>query len=310
MTAKLNKVPIGDYLMGGKNPPVYVLKVRPDFSPVDINLQFIMREGWSHADRLRFHTETKDAISPKDDHPLLAVLQNRKPHLLIRRYDKERDSILVASIALDGEIQFLSNDRDFAQRYLQGLFLEHPPSFHTAEELHVTEEWVDDSQTRALFMGLLHGALGWDPSLQIPSAIQISLEEAEKALSIANYRSCVVMCRRTIEALLKFAFSRLLGIQPVDDKGRALSLDVMIKRFGEQRPPSIPKHLLHVLDSIRVIGNIPGAHATEIEGYQLSAGDAEFMLASVLYFIQQYFSKIDTEITQYYTLTIDLNKGH
>lgn len=310
MTGKLKKVPIKDYLTEGGNLPVYVLKVRPNFSPIDVNLQFILREGWSHADRLRFHTETKATISPKDEHPLFALLQHQKPHLLIRRYDRERDSLLVASIALDGEIQFLSNDRDFAQRYLHGLFLEHPPSFHTPEELEVTEEWVDDPHTRALFMGLLHGALGWDPSLQIPPAIQISLEEAEKALSIANYRSCVVMCRRTIEALLKFAFPRLLGVHPVDHKRRALSLHAMIKRFREQRQPSIPGHLLQVLDSIRVIGNVPGAHATEIEGYQFSAGDAEFVLASVLYFIQQYFSKIDTEVTQYYTLTIDLTKGH
>jgi len=310
MTGKLNKVPIRDYLTEGENPPVYVLKVRPNFSPIDVNLQFILREGWSHADRLRFHTATKATISPKDDHPLAALLQNRKPHLLIRRYDKEGDSFLVASIALDGEIQFMSNDRDFAQRYLHGLFLEHPPSFHTAEDLDVSEEWVDNPQTHALFMGLLHGALGWEPSHQIPPSIQISLEEAEKALSIANYRSCVVMCRRTIEALLKFAFPRLLGIQPVDDKGRALTLDAMIKRFREQRPPSIPGHLLHVLDSIRVIGNVPGAHAAEVEGYQFSAGDAEFVLASVLHFIQQYFLKIDTEVTQYYTLTIDLAEGH
>ena len=310
MTGKTNRIPIKDYLMEGENPPVYVLKVRPNFSPIDVNLQFILREGWSHADRLRFHTETEATILAKDNHPLAAVLQDLKPHLLIRRYDREGDSFLVATIALDGEIQFLSNDRDFVQRYLHGLFLECPPSFHTAEDMDVTEEWVDDPQTRALFMGLLHGALGWDPSHQIPPSIQISLEEAEKALSIANYRSCVVMCRRTIEALLKFAFPRLLGIQPVDDRGRVLSLDAMIKRFREQRPPSIPGHLLHVLDSIRVIGNVPGAHAAEVEGYQFSAGDAEFVLASVHYFIQQYFSKIDTEVTQYYTLTIDLAEGH
>ena len=296
--------------MEGENPSVYVLKVRPNFSPIDVNLQFILREGWSHADRLRFNTETEATALAKGNHPVAALLQNLKPHLLIRRYDKEGDSFLVATIALDGEIQFLSNDRDFAERYLHGLFLECPPSFHTAEDLEVTEEWVGDPQTRALFMGLLHGALGWDPSHQIPPSIQISLEEAEKALSIANYRSCVVMCRRTIEALLKFAFPRLIGIQPVDDKGRVLSLDAMIKRFREQKPTSIPGHLLHVLDSIRVIGNVPGAHAAEVEGYQFSAGDAEFVLASVHYFIQQYFSKIDTEVTGYYALTIDLAEGH
>jgi len=63
-----------------------------------------------------------------------------------------------------------------------------------------------------------------------PPAIKQSLEEAEKALSIANYRSRVVMCRRTIEALLKFAFPRLLGIPATDQKGRALKLHDMSLR--------------------------------------------------------------------------------
>lgn len=310
MTGNTSKIPISGYLVEGENAPVCVLKVRPKFSPIDVNLQFILREGWSHADRLRFHTKMETSIPVNTDHPIAAVLENLEPHLLIRRYDKEGDSLLVVTISLDGEIQMLSNDRDFARRYLRGLFLECPPSFHSAEEIDVTEEWVNDIQTQAFFMGLLHGALGWDPSRLIPPNIQISLEEAEKAISIANYRSCVIMCRRTIEALLKFAFPRLLGIQAVDGQGRVLSLDGMIKCFREQKQHPIPVYLLHVLDSIRVIGNVPGAHAAEIEGYRFSADDAEFILASLHYFIQQYFSKIDTQVNQYYTLTIDLEEGH
>jgi len=159
-----------------------------------------------------------------------------------------------------------------------------------------------------MFFGLLHGALGWGPSHQIPPAIRASLEEAEKALSIANYRSCVVMCRRTIEALLKFAFPRLLGSEATDNNGRALTLNAMIERFKKQKSSSIPTHLLHVLDSVRVIGNVPGAHPAEVEGYKFSKSDAEFALASVHYFLEQYFSKIDTEVLEYYTLTIDLNE--
>ena len=135
---------------------------------------------------------------------------------------------------------------------------------------------------------------------------QTSLEEAGKALSVANYRSCVVMCRRTVEALLKFAFVRLLGRPAVDNKGRDLRLDAMIEQFKKQEPHQIPLHLLHVVDSVRLIGNIPGAHPVEIEGYKFSKHDAEFTLASVQYFLEQYFSKIDKEVSEYYTLTIDL----
>jgi len=287
--------------------PVYRLKATPNFSPIDINLHFIIEEGWSIADRLRFHTKMK--IKKPKDHLMSALFKVLKPHLLIRRYDKEEDSFLSIHITLDGKVDILSNDQDFAHRYLHGLFLECPPSFHSAEELQVSEGWVDDPQIYAMFLGLLHGALGWDPSHQIPPAIQASLEEAEKALSIANYRSCIVMCRRTIEALLKFAFQRLLGRAPVDNQGRTLSLYAMIEQFRQQQPPPIPVHLLHMLDSIRVIGNVPGAHPVEIEGYKFSKLDAEFVLASVHYFLEQYFSKIDIEVSEYYTLTIDLNEG-
>jgi len=301
---KVAKYPTQDYCTEGKNPPVYRLHVHPAFSPIDINLQFIIEEGWSYADRLRFHPETQ--VKVPEGHPLAAVLANVKSHLLIRRYDREEDSFMTARIDLDGEVEILSNDRDFAWKYLHGLFLECPPSLHSVEELEVVEEWINDSQICAMFLGLLHGALGWDPWHQIPPAIQASLEEAGKALSIANYRSCVVMCRRTVEALLKFAFLRLLGRPAVDNKGRDLTLDAMIEQFKKQEPHPIPLHLLHVVDSVRLIGNIPGAHPEEIEGYKFSKHDAEFTLASVHYFLEQYFSKIDKEVSEYYTLTIDL----
>ncbi len=116
------------------------------------------------------------------------------------------------------------------------------------------------------------------------------------------------MCRRTIEALLKFAFPRLLDIPATDVRGRTLSLYAMIERFNQEKPPRIPNHLLRVLDSIRLIGNVPGAHAVEIKDYRFSKSDAQFALASVYYFIEQYFSKIDPEVTEYYTLTIELDR--
>jgi len=304
---KPTKIPICDYLTNEKYPLVYRLEVHPSFSPIDINIHFIIEEGWSHADRLRF--QSKMGLKVAKDNPLAAVLANLKPHLLIRRYNREEDSFITIRINLNGKIEILSNDYNFAQKYLHGLFLECPPSFHSVEELEITEKWVNDQKTCAMFRGLLQGALGWDSSHQIPPAIRASLEEAEKALSIANYRSCAVMCRRTIEALLKFAFPRLLGNPAIDNKGRVLTLSKMIERFKKQEPPPIPIYLLHVLDSIRTIGNAPGAHAVDIEGYRFSKSDAEFALASVHYFLEQYFSKIDTEVSEYYTLTIDLSGG-
>lgn len=300
------RIPIQNYLTSEKPIPVYRLKATPNFSPIDVNLQFIIEEGWSNADRLRFHTELK--IKEKGNKLMDTLLSNVKPHLLIRRYDRAEDSFVSIHISLDGTLVILSNDEDFARKHLHGLFLEFPPSFYSLEDSNVSEEWIEDSQTCAFFLGLLQGALGWDSFDQIPSAIKTSLEEAERALSISNYRSCVVMCRRTMESLLKFAFQRLLGRPPLDNQGRELTLDAMIKEFRLQQPLPIPLHLLHILDSIRVIGNVPGAHPVEIEGYKFSKLDAEFTLASAQYFIGQYFSQIDKEVSKYYTLTIESNE--
>ena len=236
-----------------------------------------------------------------------SVFRKIQSHLLIRRYNKAEDSVVAIHISTDGTFDILSNDEEFAHKYLEGLFLEFPPSFHSIEDLQVTKEWVSNDETYYMFLGLLQGALGWDSFDQIPTAIKAFLEEAEKALSIANYRSCVVMCRRTIEALLRFAFQRLVNRPPTDSQGRTLTLDAIIRYFRQQQPSSIPAHLLHLLDAIRVIGNVPGAHPVEMEGYKFSKLDAEFTIASVRYFIEQYFSQIDKDVTKYYTLTIDLD---
>jgi hypothetical protein len=66
------------------------------------------------------------------------------------------------------------------------------------------------------------------------------------------------MCRRTGEALLKFAFKWLLHREPSDSQGRTLTFDAIIWQFRQQQPSPIPAHLLHIIDSIRVIGNVPG----------------------------------------------------
>jgi hypothetical protein len=133
------------------------------------------------------------------------------------------------------------------------------------------------------------------------------MAEARATFDITNYRSCVVMCRRSLEALLKFAFPRLLAKQPVDNKGKALTLDGMIKALRATTPPKIPVHLLHIADSLRVLGNVPGAHAAEIAGYRFSRYDAEFAIGALGYFVDQYFSKIDSEVGSYYTLTVDVS---
>ena len=140
--------------MGCKKPiPIYSIKVKPNFTPVDINLQFIIEEGWSNADRFRFHVE-RPKIETKNE-AMNTILQSIQLHLLIRRYDKVQDSFISIHISTEGTFDILSNNEEFAHKYLEGLFLEFPPSFHSIEDLQVTTEWVNKAETYYLFLGLL-----------------------------------------------------------------------------------------------------------------------------------------------------------
>ena len=288
--------------------PVFRLRAIPEFSPLDVNVAFLAQTGWNQSvDRLRFHVRGASAVAP--DGPLARVVTRFEPHLLIRRLDKDEDRFASVHAYVDGDIVVLSNDADFGHMLFQGIFLECPPSFHTLDEFKITEEWLADGETKALFAGMLAGAQGWDPSHNVPDSIQQSLDEARRALEIANYRSSVTMARRTLEAVLKFGYQRLLKKEPVNTKGHGLMLNDIIQDFRRQKPQPIPEHLLHIADSIRLIGNVPGAHAAEIAGYHFSRSDAEFALYAAGHFLDQYFSKIDTEVSQYYTLTIDLQQA-
>jgi len=82
----------------------------------------------------------------------------------------------------------------------------------------------------------------------------------------------------------------------------------MITQFRNEITKPIPDHLLHIADSVRLVGNVPGAHAAEIPNYQFTRSDAEYALYAVSHFLHEYFNKIDTEVTRYYAITIDLTE--
>src|SRR5882724_1334752 len=299
-----SKQSIDSYTDSATSAPVYCLLAKAQFSPLDLNVSFLQRTGWNQSvDRLRFHVEYESGVV--HDHPLAKILGDVEPHILIRRLDRDEDRFISLQATIDGEITILSNDAEFARSFFAGLFLDCPPSFHASSDFQISEEWKTDKHTKGLFAGMLAGALGWDPAHSIPDNVQESLDEAKRSLEIANYRSCVAMSRRTLEAVLKFGYERLLKQKPVNKKGHGLMLNDMIQKFRSQKPLAIPEHLLHVADSIRVIGNVPGAHATDIANYHFSRSDAEFALYATIHFLDQYFSKIDTEVTEYYTLTIE-----
>jgi hypothetical protein len=225
--------------------------------------------------------------------------------LTIRQLDAEEDRLVALNATPTGEVTILSNDLEYAREFFSGCFLDCPPAFHHSDEFDIETEWVADEEVRAYFMGMLTGARGWDPSHSIPDNIGHSLREARRSLEIANYKSTVVMARRTMEAVIKFAFRRLLKKEPVNNKGRGLMLNDMIMAFRNDAARPIPDHLLHIADSVRLIGNVPGAHATNIKDYHFTRSDAEYAFYAVSHFIEQYFSKLDTDVTTHYTVTID-----
>ncbi len=71
-------------------PPFFRLRATPTFSPVDINVAFLLRSGWTQAvDRLRLHiTAARDVISKS--HPLAKLIGSLEPHLLVRCLDRTR----------------------------------------------------------------------------------------------------------------------------------------------------------------------------------------------------------------------------
>jgi hypothetical protein len=294
--------PTVNYADESSTTPFVRLEIRPRFSPVDLNLLFVARQGWAAGDRLRIAIAEPE-VPPSG--PLGELLGRVSRHVLLRRYDRDEDAFVSVRLLMDGRIIAESNDANFARKYIAGLLLECSPSFHSLDDVEISETWIRDDTERAMFLGMLHGALGWDPSHQVPPAIGESLEEARKALAVANYRSCVTMCRRVVEAVLKFAHERLLKSKPLDKAGKSLMLNALIERFRKEGSAPIPAHLLHLADALRVVGNVPGAHAAEIPNYQFTATDAEFALATAHYFVDQYFAKIDTDVNTYFVLTVD-----
>ena len=60
----------------------------------------------------------------------------------------------------------------------------------------------------------------------------------------------------------------------------------------------IPKHWLKILDSIRLIGNVPGAHLVAIPKYKFVKEDALLSLQNTDAFLKAYFSQIIQQATR------------
>jgi HEPN domain-containing protein len=145
---------------------------------------------------------------------------------------------------------------------------------------------VNDKSTVAFFAGTAAGALGWGP--KVPHEIEDSMKEAFRGIEKRNWKSCVVMCRRALQALMEVAYEKHFGVKP----GKGLDLNGIIRSFEKLAPPPIPRHWLNIADAVRNIGNVPGAHPRPIPSYRFSKGDATLAYSNTSSFVSAYFEKI------------------
>ena len=217
---------------------VFKLVATPHSSPIDLNVAALCEEsGWSLSDRLRFwHTLNGESPLPE-------------ARMTIRKLELEEQALVHCHIEPDGKLRVLSNSKEYATRFFSSVFLGSPPTFHSRKDWKLKGVWVNDKSTVAFFAGTAAGALGWGP--KVPHEIEDSMKEAFRGIEKRNWKSCVVMCRRALQALMEVAYEKHFGVKP----GKGLDLNGIIRSFEKLAPPPIPRHWLNIADAVRNIGN-------------------------------------------------------
>ena len=259
--------------IGAKNLPVFRLKAVPKSSPIDLNVAALCEEsGWSLSDRLRFwHTLNGELLGVR---------------LMVRKLELDEQALVHCHVEADGKVTILSNSKEYATRFFNSVFLGSPPSFQSRKDWKLTGVWVNDETTVAFFASTAEGALGWGP--KVPHEIEDSMKEALRSIEKRNWKSCVVMCRRALQALMEVAYEKFFGVKP----GKGLDLNGIIRSFEKLSPSPIPRHWLNIADAVRNIGNVPGAHPRPIPSYRFTKGDATLAYSNTASFVSAYFEKI------------------
>lgn len=145
---------------------------------------------------------------------------------------------------------------------------------------------MNDETTVAFFASTAAAALGW--GAKVPHEIEDSMKEALRGIEKRNWKSCVVMCRRALQALMEVAYEKFFGAKP----GKGLDLNGIIRNFEKLSPSPVPRHWLNIADAVRNIGNVPGAHPRRVPGYRFTKGDAMLTYSNTSSFVSAYFEKI------------------
>lgn len=121
------------------------------------------------------------------------------------------------------------------------------------QEVVYTKFWEVDFDPDWTFQYELHHPVSLFnyPEYKLPELVWLSFSEANRCLNAGAYLAVVVMCRRTIEGILK-------------DKGapKNLSLAKAIEKLANDS--TIHDSMKHLADLVRVVGNI-GAHASDLK---------------------------------------------
>jgi hypothetical protein len=268
--------PISDYTSKSLGKlSVFRLEAAARSSPVDLNLPALSDESGSNlSDRLRFwHT-----LGGRSPIPIV--------RLTIRKLDLDEQALVHCHLEADGTLTILSNSKEYALRFFRCVFVNSPPAFGSSRDWKVKSGWIKNKRAVAFFGGSAAGALGWGP--RVPREVEDSMKEAFRSIEKRNWKSCVVMCRRGLQALMDVAYHRFFGAKPA----KSLDLNAIVRKFEALNPLPIPKHWLNIADAVRNIGNVPGAHPRAIAGYKFSKSDAVLAYSNMSSFISAYFEKI------------------
>jgi len=259
-----------------KNLPVFKLEAIPKSSPTDLSVAALCEEsGWSLSDRLRFW------------HTLNGELPGAR--LTVRKLELDEQALVHCQVEADGKLTILSNSREYATRFFETVFKNDVVAVARVggnQIVSPVNHFRPTGTTVAFFAGTAAGALGW--GLKVPHEIEDSMKEAFRGIEKRNWKSCVVMCRRALQALMEVAYEKFFGVKP----GRGLDLNGIIRSFEKLSLSPIPRHWLNIADAVRNIGNVPGAHPRPIPSYRFSKSDAILAYSNTSSFVSAYFEKI------------------
>lgn len=281
MKVPLHEYPVKEFLLEHKEiplPKVFVLEAEPKF-PV--------KEWGASLFRLDlFELKEHLGISSVDAIGIFVTKGKGLEFIGIGKLDLAKGTMLDCVIFHDGGVRIVCNDEDYANAFFDMIV---PTKIFP--EWEISTEWTDESIAVSTFMGGLLGISDRiNPLDKASEEVKDSLKEAIGSYQAQSWKATVVMSRRTIEAVLKDAYSKSFRKDPIDTKKRPLKLYNLISEF--EHSGFIPKHWLKIVDAIRLIGNVPGAHPVPIPNYKFTSDDALLALSNTTAFLKAYYNQI------------------